>query len=317
VGLYGLTLAAMIVLVFALPRAMPGDPLAALVNPDTAPGAGSESLARLRSYYGLDRPLVAQFGHFLANLGHGNLGFSISRRQPVTTVIGAHLPWTLLLVGGSILLATPITFFAGVAAGRRPGGGRDRALVVMTSALRAVPTFALGSLLLVGLAVAWPLFPLAGARTPFRDDAGFLSEVGDIARHLVLPLTTLTISLVASNFLLVRNTTVGESGADYVVLARAKGVPEHLVTYRHVGRNAVLPFMTVVGLQIGFAVGGAVFIESVFTYPGMGTLILSAVSARDYPLLDGTFLVLALFVLVANVAVDLLYRKADPRTLAA
>lgn len=136
-------------------------------------------------------------------------------------------------------------------------------------------------------------------------------------RHLALPALTLTLSLVASNFLLVRNTTVGTLGAEYLMLARAKGVPERQVKYRHAGRNALLPFLTVVGLQVGFAVGGAIFVESVFAYPGMGTLILSAVSARDYPLLDGTFLVLAVVVLASNLVVDLLYRRVDPRTEAA
>lgn len=315
--MYGLTLAAVVVLVFTLPRAMPGDPLASLVNPDQGPGAGSSALAQLRAYYGLDQPLTTQFRHFVGNLLHGDLGFSISRRAPVATLIRAHLPWTLLLVGTSVLLATPLTFLLGVAAGWRAGSGRDRALVVMTSAVRSVPTFALASLLLLVLAVLLPVFPLSGARSAFLGDVAPWAKVGDVASHLVLPLTTLTLSLVASNFLLVRNATVGTLGADYVLLARAKGVPEYLVKYRHAGRNAMLPFLTVVGLQVGFAVGGAIFIESVFAYPGMGTLILSAVSARDYPLLDGTFLVLALVVLASNFVVDLLYHRIDPRAGAA
>jgi peptide/nickel transport system permease protein len=314
VGLYALTLAAVVVLVFALPRAMPGDPLAALVNAAEAPGADAGTRTELQRYYGLDRPLVVQLGRFLANASQGDLGFSISRRAPVGELIRAHLPWTLLLVGTSLGLATALTFVAGVTAGWRRGSGSDRLLVVTTSALRAIPTFALASLLLLGLAVLWPVFPLSGARTPFAHYGSPLAQVGDVARHLALPVATLTMSLVASNFLLVRNATVSVLGADYLVMARAKGVPEHLVKYRHAGRNALLPFFTVVGLQVGFAIGGAIFVESVFAYPGMGTLILSAVASRDYPVLDGTFLVLAVVVLTSNLAVELLYRRVDPRT---
>lgn len=307
---------AVVVVVFAIPRAMPGDPLAAIVNPATAPGADATSLKQLRSYYALDRPLVSQFAHFVGDLSHGDLGYSISRRRPVASVIRAYLPWTLLLVGVSLLLATPLTFLAGVAAGSRPGSRFDRALVVGTSAVRAMPNFALGSLLLLGLAVLWRVFPLSGARTAFAQ-GNLWSQLADVARHLALPAATLVMSLVSSNFLLVRNRAVGELGAGYVLRAEAIGVPEWSVTYKHVGRNAALPFLTVVGLQVGFAVGGAVLIEAVFGYPGMGTLILSAVSARDYPLLDGTFVVLAAFVLAANLGVDVLYRRADPRTAAA
>lgn len=308
-----LTLAALVVLVFALPRAMPGDPLTTLVSPEAAPGADNTTLLQLRAYYGLDRPLPVQFGRFVGNIAHGDLGFSISRRQPVASLIRAHLPWTILLVGTAIVLATPLSFLAGVAAGWRPGGGVDRVLVGTTSALRAVPTFALASLLLLALAVLLPAFPLSGARGSFAGHASPWVDVGDVARHLALPAMTLTMSLVASNFLLIRNTTVDTLGADYLVFARAKGVPERLVKYRHAGRNALLPFFTVVGLQIGFAVGGAIFVESVFAYPGMGTLMLSAVSARDYPLIDGTFLVLATVVVATNLAVELLYRYIDPR----
>lgn len=303
-----------IVLVFALPRAMPGDPLAALVNPDVAPGADGTALAELRAYYGLDRPLLAQFGHYVAGLARGDLGYSISRRVPVTDVIWAHMPWTLLLMGTAIVTATFLSFVLGVAAGWRPRSRWDRALVVSTSALRAIPPFALGSVLLLGLAVLVPAFPLSGGRNPFPGDAAPLARIVDVARHLALPALTLTVSLVASNVLLVRNTVVGTLGADYLMLARAKGASERRVKYRHAARNAMLPFVTVVGLQIGFAIGGAILVESVFAYPGMGTLVLAAVSARDYPLLDGIFLMLALFAMAGNLVVDLLYRWVDPRT---
>jgi peptide/nickel transport system permease protein len=137
-----------------------------------------------------------------------------------------------------------------------------------------------------------------------------------VARHLVLPAGALTLSLLGTKFLLVRNTVLSTLGQDYMLLARAKGLPERMVKYRHAGRNALLPFVTVLGIQAGFAVGGSVFVESVFSYPGMGTLILRAVDARDYPVLEASFLTLALLVLVVNFGLDLLYARLDPRVVA-
>ncbi|HJV08979.1 MAG TPA: ABC transporter permease [Acidimicrobiales bacterium] len=304
---------AVVVLVFALPRAMPGDPLAAALDPGN-PNLGDPAVrASLQSYYGLDRSLPDQFGHFLGAVAHGDLGVSIERRVPVTSLIRSHLPWTLLLVGTALALSSGLSFLAGVGAAWRQGSARDRALIVTSTTMRAVPSYALASFLVVAFAVVWPVFPLGGAVTPFAVDTSPLARLADVASHLVLPATALTAALFGRQLLLVRNTTVATLGEDYLVLARAKGLPERLLKYRHAGRNALLPFLTLVGLQAGIAVGGAIFIESVFAYPGMGTLVLRAIEARDYPVLEGTFLVLALVVLTANVAVDLLYARLDPR----
>jgi peptide/nickel transport system permease protein len=305
--------AAVVVIVFALPRAMPGDPLRFL---DTGSQDAVTDVAvrdQLAAYYGLDRPLVGQFGHFLDRLGHGDLGVSISRRVPVSDLLRAHLPWTLLLVATAMIVSCLISYLVGLAAGWRRGRTLDRVVVAATSAVRAVPTYALASLLLLGLAVSWPVLPLGGARTPFARYASPLAELGDLARHLALPVTALAAALVGSQALLVRNTVVSTLGQDYMVLARAKGLPRRLLKHRHSGRNALLPFVTSVGLQTGFLVGGAIFVETVFAYPGMGALVLQAVTTRDYPVLEATFLALALVVLTLNLAVDLLYARLDPR----
>jgi peptide/nickel transport system permease protein len=177
---------------------------------------------------------------------------------------------------------------------------------------QAIPEYALAAVLLIAFAVVLPIFPLAGARTPFADH-GTIAGVLDVAKHLVLPAGALTLSLLGTKFLFVRNTMMSALGADYMVLARAKGLPDRLLKYRHAGRNALLPFLTLVGIQVGYAVGGAVFIESVFAYPGMGSLILDAVEARDYPVLEATFLVLAVVVLAVNLALELVYARVDPR----
>ncbi len=307
-----MTLMVVIVGVFALPRAMPGDPIDSLARSGGAEITDPRIHAQLQAYYGLNRPLVSQFFHHLANLSRGDLGFSISQRQPVSHLIAERLPWTLLLAGTALVFSTLFSFFAGVAAGWRRGSRRDRALIAVTSATAAVPVYALATVLLITLAIVWPVFPLSGARTPFAQGTPLRTAV-DLARHLALPATALTLSLAGANFLLVRSSVVSALGQDYLVLARAKGLPERLLKHRHAGRNALLPYVSVIGIQVGFAVGGAIFVESVFAYPGMGSLILQAVQDRDYPVLDASLLVLAVVALTANLAVDLLYQRLDPR----
>jgi len=313
VGLYALTMIAVVFVVFTLPRAMPGDPLAALNDPDNSLFVTDPVVRHnVEAYYGLDKPLPQQFLHYVTRLAHGDLGFSIARKTPVTDLIRSHLPWTLLLMGVSILLASVVSFVAGVTATWRRGGITDRSLMAGMTVAQAVPEYAMAAVLLILFAVVFPIFPLAGARTPFAQQGRIASWL-DIGRHLVLPATALTLSLLGSKFLLVRNTMISTLGADYMVLARAKGLPDRLLKYRHAGRNALLPFLTVVGIQAGYAVGGAVFVESVFAYPGMGTLILQAVETRDYPVLEASFLVFALMVLAVNLLLELVYARIDPR----
>ena len=313
-GLYALTMVAVVVVVFAMPRAMPGDPLAALDDPDNSVYVTDPAVRdKVRAYYGLDRPLPEQFQHYVGRLARGDLGFSIARKRPVATLLRAHLPWTLLLMGVAIVLASVLSFVAGVAATWRRGRIGDRSLITGMTVAQAVPEYAMAAVLLIAFAVVLPTgLPLAGARTPFADH-GPVGEILDVAKHLVLPAAALTLSLLGTKFLLVRNTMISALGADYMVLARAKGLPDRLLKYRHAGRNALLPFLTVVGIQAGYAVGGAVFVESVFAYPGMGSLILGAVEARDYPVLEATFLVLALVVLAVNLVLELVYARVDPR----
>lgn len=314
VALYALTLLVVVTIVFAIPRGMPGDPLASLIDPNDPGALTNEAIrAELMAYYGLDRPLVEQYGSYLANVARGELGWSISRNTPVKELIVGRLPWTLLLMGTAVGASAAISFVAGVAAGWRRGRLGDRATTLAMTMVNGIPDYALAAALLIAFAVVIPLFPVAGARTPFARYPSGLDEIGDVARHLVLPATALTLSLLGNKFLLVRNTVVTSLGQDYMVLAEAKGLPVRLRKYRHAGRNALLPFLTVVGLQVGFAVGGTIFVESVFAYPGMGSLILQAVEARDFPVLEASFLAFAVVVLASNLALELLYRRVDPR----
>ncbi|OGO54022.1 MAG: hypothetical protein A2V85_12315 [Chloroflexi bacterium RBG_16_72_14] len=305
---------AVVTLVFLLPRLMPGDPLSALDDPDSGTFIYDDhARAKVAAYYGLDQPLIAQYADYLSDLAHGDLGWSISQSAPVSRLIASRLPWTLLLMGSAVIISSLISFALGVTAGWRRGGRLDRALIVGSSAARAVPEYAMASLLLVLFAVLVPIFPLAGAMTPFARYASPFAAAGDVLRHLALPLAALSLGLLGNKFLLVRNSVIGTLGEDYMLLARAKGLPPRMLKFHHSGRNILLPFITVLGVQLGFAAGGSLFVEAVFAYPGMGTLVNGAVVARDYPLLQGTFLVLALVVLLANLLVELAYGAVDPR----
>ena len=313
-GLYAITLVAVVTLVFLLPRMMPGDPLSALEDPDAGYFISDpEVRERVLAYYGLDGPLHRQYLGYLGSVATGDLGWSVSRNAPVARLIGAHLPWTLLLMGLALGLSAAVSYVAGIIAAWYRGRGADRLVLLTLTALRGVPEYALAALLLIGLSVLLQVFPLFGAYTPFAEYGSVFEQIGDIAYHLALPLTALTLSMLGTTFLLVRNTAVSELGQDYMLLAKAKGLPVRRQQFRHVGRNALLPFLTVTALQVGTAAGGSVFVEAVFAYPGMGVLILDAVEARDYPVLEAVFLALAITVLVANFVIEAVYRRLDPR----
>ena len=309
---YLLAVSVVVVLIFALPRAVPGDPLAQFLDSEDKPLPPDEH-AKLAAYYGLDRPVMTQFGHYMAGLAHGDLGESISYNAPVTRVIREQLPWTLLLSFTALIISSVLSFMAGVDAAWRRGSFRDRRLLVLMTALHAVPEFVVGIFLLISLGVILPIFPIGGARTPFHETAGELWKLRDVAMHLALPVTALTLGLVGTKFLLVRNTTISVLGQDYMVLARAKGLRERRAKYHHAGRNSLLPFLAVLGIQIGFAFGGSLFVETVFGYPGMASVLQKAVGTLDYPLVQGSFLILAMVVLTANLLVDLVSAALDPR----
>lgn len=306
-GTYGLTAWVSVTLVFLIPRLMPGNPLLQLEDPSSGFYLSSGvDRAHLLADYGLNHPLGYQYLHFLKGLLTGNLGWSITGNNRVTTLIMQSLPWTLLLFGTALALSALASFTAGLACGWRRGSRGDRASMAVASVLHAMPAFAVGTLLLMMFGVVLPVLPVSGATTTFSGATGW-SRLSDILRHLVLPVGTLTLSLLAGQWLLVRNFTVNCLGEDWLVFARAKGLPTSLQRRRHVGRNAMLPFITLIGLEASFAVGATIFIDSVFSYPGLGTLMLDSVNNRDYPVIDGCFLVLTAMVLVINLLIDTWY----------
>jgi peptide/nickel transport system permease protein len=308
---YVLTVFFLINLNFFLPRAMPGDPLSVLEDPATSDETTRTDLAR---YYGLDRPLPVQYVRYLGALAQGDLGTSIRYRAPVSDLVAERLPWTLLLTGGAMGIATGVGLLAGIHSGWRRGRPVDRGLLSLFMGIRNFPVFFLGSLAVFVFAVKLGWFPLAGGSTPFSESFGLLRRVADLAHHLVLPASVLAVQFTAHQYMVMRGSMVSERGAPYLLLGRAKGLRERRLKYAYAARNAMLPVATVAALQLGVAVTASIFVETVFAYPGLGRLIFDAVAFRDYPTLQGCFLVLAAVVLTLNFLSDRLYLKLDPRT---
>lgn len=314
---YAVLIFALITLNFFLPRAMPGDPIDGLVAQGSAGfSLGEQTRVALEEYYGLGGSLPAQYRHYLVQLAHGDLGNSITTNTGVRHEIGRRLPWTLLLVGGSIVISTVLGLVAGVHSGWRRDRPMDRVFMTMFLAVREFPTFLLGSLLLYVFSVKMGWLPLFGAQTPFSDSLSILQRVVDLGRHLLLPVVVLTTGLTVGNYLVMRAGMVNELGSDYLLLGRAKGLRERRLKYRYAARNALLPVVSLAALQLGFVVTGDVLVERVFAYPGLGGLVFDSISARDYPTIQGTFLVVSVSVVTINALADALYRRLDPRTTA-
>ena len=311
---YLVTVWFLVTLNFLLPRAMPGDPISALED-SSAPTYVRDDTARaeLARYYGLDRPLASQYVHYLGGLARGDLGESIRYNAPVAGLVAERLPWTLLLISTALVLAAAGGLLAGVQAAWRRGRAADRWLLGVFLGLRNFPVFFLGSLALFVFAVKLRWLPLAGASTPFST-LGPIASVGDVGRHLALPASVLAVQFAAGYFLLMRAAMVSELGADYLLAGRIKGLRVRRLKYAYAARNALLPVVTLMALQIGFAITGSIFVETVFAYPGMGRLVFEAVAYRDYPVLQACFLILTLVVVTINLGADLLYARLDPRT---
>jgi peptide/nickel transport system permease protein len=301
---------------FFLPRLMPGDPLAYITadpSVDMPVVMAEETREKLLVYYGLDTPVVQQFGQYLVNLAQGDLGWSICFNAPVSEVLLGHLKWTLLLVGTATVIYVLLGITLGVVSAWKRNSKTDIGLLVSLLSLGAWPSFFLGMLLIIFFSAKLGVLPMSGAETPWVDHGGFLGRILDIGRHLVLPATVLVIAQLSGVYLLTRNSVLNVLGEDYVLAARAKGLSERAVMFRHVLRNALLPIVTMLALTLGFLLMGTIFVETVFAYPGMGRLFYEGTIARDYPLIQGAFLLTAILVIGANFGADMLYGRLDPR----
>ena len=310
---YLFTLWLTVTLNFLVPRLLPGDPILSLI--DASDGASYDEAVRkqLESYHGLYQPLGVQYVHYWQNLLRGDLGDSISFRKPVSELVLARLPWTLGLVLPSLVISSLIGLVAGTHAGWRRGSSVDRSLTVILISLWNLPAFFIGFVLIMLFGVYLQWLPLSGAVTRFAQFDSIGAQALDMFKHWLLPAATLIISTIGGRFLLMRNSMSVVLGQEYVLAARAKGVTENNVKYRHAMRNALLPFFTAFSTQVGLAVTGATIIESLFVYPGMGLLLLEAVNTRDYPLVQGAFLVISVTVLTVNLIAEQVMVKIDPR----
>ncbi|CAN5637352.1 ABC transporter permease [soil metagenome] len=311
IGQYALVLWVALTLNFLLPRIAPGDPINYLLG-DEVNTLTPEQKAQVLSQYGLDRPVLEQYGQYWLDLMSFELGTSVRFGQPVAEVLLDRLPWTLLLVGFATVLSTLIGITAGTIAAWKRGTGSDTGLMIGTLSLEAMPGFWIGMILISVFAVGLGWFPSFGAVSLVSFGGGF-SYVLDVAHHLILPVITITLATSGSIFLLTRASLLTTLGEDYTTMAEAKGVSERRVVFYHALRNALLPVYTNFTLSLGTLVGGTIVIETVFAYPGLGRMIYHGVVARDYPLLQGAFLLVTIGVVSANLLADLTYPLLDPR----
>lgn len=307
----GLTLALVAVLLFFLMRLAPGDPLSRVgAEQQMSP----RQIRHLREQYGLDQPIGRQFAVWIASVGRGDLGTSIEYGRPVTSLIAERLPATLLLGGTVLLVNFSLGLWLGAAQAVRRGRAVDRWLTAASLAGYALPSFWLGLVLAWLAAVRWRLLPAAGMQNPLlAPDAGAWTRGLDVAAHLVLPAATLVIVSIASTMRYQRRALLEVLPLPYIVTARAKGLPEGVVLRRHAWRNALFPVLTLAGLWLPILATGSVFVESVFAWPGLGSLAAGAVGSRDYPLLMGTALLVSALIVLGGLLADLAYGLLDPR----
>jgi peptide/nickel transport system permease protein len=300
------------ILLFAMVRAAPGGPLStAYRNPNVTP----EQIALLKHQLGLDQPLPVQYVRWLGAILHGDMGDSIKFRRPVSEMIAERIPNTLILVGISFLVTLIIALPVGIISARKPYSFFDYTATTLTFVGQSVPVYWLGLALILVFSVTiqnpytgQPLFPAGGIRT-----IGGENNFSDLAWHLVLPVIALSASWIAWYSRFLRSSLLDIMHEDYVRTARAKGASERIVYYKHALRNAILPLVTLIGLDLPSLFAGALFIETIFSWPGMGRLFWDAARGRDYPVLLGVVMIEAVLIIACNLIADLFYGVLDPR----
>ena len=283
-------------LVFSLIHLIPGDPVQVMLGA----GAGQADVLDLRHRLGLDRPLLSQYADFMGGLARGDLGLSLRYDDPVTGLLAERYPATLLLAASSLLLAIALALPAGVASALRPGGAVDRLTSAASALALSLPSFCLGPLLILLFAIRLDWLPVSGMDSP---------------RSVVLPALTLAASLAALLARLLRASLLEELRALHVRAARSRGLSRLAATVRHALRLAVLPVLTVAGLQLGSLLTGAILTETIFAWPGLGRLLVQAIAHRDYPLVQGCVLLIAATYVAVNLATDLVVALLDPRVV--
>jgi peptide/nickel transport system permease protein len=298
---------------FAIPRLMPGSPVQYFANPKVLSSVETKILT---ARFGLDKPIWEQFGLYLVGVFQWppNLGVSYNYYPAsVWSVIMSYLPWTIFLVGLSTVITAVIGILVGILVGSKRGSATDTLVTSGSMFLWTMPFFWLGAILLYIFAIDLHWFPAGGAYSYDAASGPILTRIADIFSHAFLPGLTLTLAAFAGYSLIMRNTLVEELAQDYVVIAQAKGLSQRAILFKHAARNAMLPMITLIGLNLGYVVSGALLVEVVFAYPGVGWLTYQAVLTHDYPLLQGLFLILSAAVILANFGTDMIYAFVDPR----
>ena len=302
----------LIVLVFnyILFRVLPGNPLSMMMrNPKATP----ETIEAIKRLYGLDQSWYVQFFTYFKNMLTGDLGLSFIYKAPVLSIIGGRILPTVLMVGLAEILAMLTGIILGILAAWKRGTKLDVATLGFSLVTYSVPTFWLGMIMIVLFCVTFRFFPTSGMFTPGKSFATTRLMLSDLIRHLVLPTVTMSLVLIGEYALTMRNTLIDVLSEDYITTARAKGFRERYVLMKHALPNAMLPMITIIAINIGFVIGGAVQIETIFSWPGLGRLMYEALAARDYPLLQGIFLLVTVCVILANLLADITYSYVDPR----
>ncbi len=304
------TLFAVVTFNFLLFRVLPGDPIRLMAR---AGHLQPEDIARIRNLFGLDQPLWNQYLIYLHNLATGQLGLSLTYREPVTQILAERITNTVLLLAAATVIVVVIGIAVGVVAGARPGSRFDTGAVATTLIFWSLPTFWTGLMLIMILGVYFGVFPIANMETIGASYATPFDHAIDVGSHLVLPTLTLALVDVGQFVLITRSALVDVMTEDFIVTAKAKGLSRTAVVWKHGVRNALLPVVTTSALYVGLVMGGAIQVETVFSWPGLGRLVYDAVLRRDYPLLESSFLVFAVTVIVANYLADIAYMLLDPR----
>lgn len=316
------TLFGVAVVVFVLLRVVPGDPIAMMLPP----GARADDIERLRALYGLNHPIVEQFGRWLLDLVTGNFGTSISLHQGVFGLIMSRLPATLELALAALVVATAAGVLFGVAAAYWRGRWPEVAVDALTGLGMAIPDFLWALLLVLALGVLLPVLPISGRIDP-RTEISFVTEfylaesfvrgefavAGSLLAHMVLPVAALALPLTAAISRILKGAINEAMSQDYILMARVKGFSKARIVWREALRNALVPAVTLSGVQFTFLIGGTVLVERIFGYPGIGNMAIGAVIDRDLPLIQGIVLIFAVLFIVVNLLVDMTYVAINPR----
>ncbi len=307
-----LTIIAIVLLNFVLFRMMPGSPERVLLR---NPYLTQEKVEEVRRQWGLDGPLFPdQFAGYINATVAGDLGYSLKfRGEPVVDVIASRFWPTVILIGFAELIAVIVGLAAGAYAGWRRGSGGDRVASGISLILYSMPYFVIGMPLIIIFAATLGWFPTSGMLTPGASTGSIGAQLVDFLRHLVLPLTTVSLGLIGQYSIIMRSSIIETRSEDYITTARAKGLKDGRVLRTHAFPNALLPMVTIIAINLGYVVAGAITAEVVFNWPGLGTLTVDALDSRDYPVLQGIFLLLSVTVVLGNFVADLLYGRLDPR----